>query len=81
MAMTDKELNEWIDQQVNAEVEAQMKVIRDYINSGKLDEDVEADFAEEEARVRELEAQGLDEPDDSDKYEFYDEDAEDDEEQ
>lgn len=76
MAMTDKELNEWIDEQVNQEVEAQMKVIRDYINSGKLDEDVEADFAEEEARVSALEAQGLDKPDDSVKYEFYDEDEE-----
>lgn len=76
MAMTDKELNEWIDKQVNEEVEAQMAVIKDYIDSGELDKDVEADFAEEEARVSELEARGLDTPDDSVKYEFYDEDEE-----
>ena len=76
MAMTDKELNEWIDKQVNEEVEAQMAVIRDYIDSGELDQDVENDFAEEEARVSELESQGLDEPDESDDAEFYDEDDE-----
>ena len=76
MAMTDKEFSAWVDSVVKEAVDADVADTIAYIESGDLDRDVEADFAEVEAEIAELEAQGLDKPDGSDKYEFYDEDEE-----
>ena len=67
MAMTDKELDAWIDNVVNEAVDAEMEDAIAYMESGDLDRDVEADFADAEAEVAELEAKGLDEVEEDDE--------------
>ena len=66
MAMTDAEFDKWVDGVVQEAVDDTMRQVNEYIESGELDREVEEDFAEEEKRVAELEAQGLDEPADDD---------------
>lgn len=53
--MTDAELEAWREEQVQKAIEADKAEIAEYIESGDLDRDIEADFAEREAKVAEME--------------------------
>ena len=55
MAMTDAELQAWIDEQVNEAIEADKQDIEEFISSGQLDRELDESFAEREAEVAEME--------------------------
>lgn len=55
MAMTDAELQAWIDEQVDEAIEADKQDIEEFISSGQLDRELDESFAEREAEVAEME--------------------------
>lgn len=55
MAMTDAELQAWIDAQVEEAIEADKDEISEYLESDELDKALEEDFAEREAEVAKME--------------------------
>ena len=57
MAMTDADLQAWIDAEVEDAIEADKQEIAEFIESGELDKELDESFAEREAEVLRLDAE------------------------